>query len=92
MSNALDIDFVYPLQDSNLTVRIKARVTLHHREAYYSIGDFFIEGRTEQVALPVLEIMLVNGLWLHRESGKETAVSASIGGAIERALVAAHKV
>jgi hypothetical protein len=85
MPQTLEIEFDYPLERSPLNVRMKARA-VQHNKGFYSIDEFCIKGRTELIGLPVLEISLAEGKWVHRDSGKETVLSEAIGAAIEGVL------
>ena len=93
MNPPFEIRFEFPLAHSDLTVSLRAAVTVHHSEVYYVVDDFRFAGENyrqrELSLLPAQEIQKVKRddteIWVHKESQRESQLSIAMGRAIEKA-------
>lgn len=93
MDKPFEIKFDFPLEHSTYTVPLKAIAELHHSEPYYVV-DFFTFGDKEPSKravslLPSIEIKYMKkngkgGIWVHKDSERESLLSRAIGKAIEK--------
>ena len=89
-----EIKFDFPVASSNSKISLNATVELHHSEPYFVVHDFFLannhidQGRHS--ILPNQEIKLIkregSGVWVHKDSEKESELSLAIGEGLESAL------
>ena len=87
-----EIRFEFPLAHSDLTVSLRATVTVYHSDVYYVVDDFHFaaagHGR-EPSLLPMQEIQKARRgdgeIWVHKESQRESQLSIALGRAIEKA-------
>ena len=88
-----EISFEFPLAHSDLTISLRATVTVHHSEVYYVVDKFHFAGadpgRREPSLLPAQEIQKMRRgdemIWVHKESQRESQLSISVGRAIDKA-------
>ena len=91
MSKPFEIKFNFPLEHSLHTIPLKATAELHHSEPYYVIDGFYFDsqkpGRSTLSLLPSIQIkykkIAGKGIWVHKDSERESALSQAIGKAIE---------
>jgi len=82
-THSYTIAFDYILGDSRFKISLSADVEVPHSELYYVVRNFR-SGQGHPSLLPDLELKKVNGLWVHRDSEKETDLSIAVGKAIDR--------
>ncbi len=88
-----EIRFEFPLAHSDLTITLRATVTVHHSDIYYVVDNFHFAAadpaRKEPSVLPVQEIQKIKRgskeVWVHKESQRESQLSIALGKAIEKA-------
>ena len=78
------IAFNFRLDNSNLTISLTADIEEHHSDTYYVIKNFRTQSQKERSVLPDVRIKKVKGMWVHCDSGKETALSMEVGNAIDK--------
>jgi hypothetical protein len=78
------IAFNFRLDHSNFTIPLTAEIEVHHSEPYYVVKNFRAQSQKERSILPDVRIKKVNGIWVHCDSSKETALSMEVGEAIDR--------
>ena len=91
MSKPFEIKFNFPLEHSLHTIALKATAELHHSEPYYVIDGFYFDGhkpvKPSLSLLPSIQIkykkIANKGVWVHKDSERESALSQAIGKAIE---------
>ena len=91
MSKPFEIKFNFPLEHSLHTIPLKATAELHHSEPYYVIDGFYFDSqkpvRSTLSLLPSIQIkykkITGKGIWVHKDSERESALSQAIGKAIE---------
>jgi hypothetical protein len=91
MSKSFEIKFNFPLEHSMHTIPLKATAELHHSEPYYVIEGFRFDGKkSEKQSLSLLPSVQIKykkiagkGVWVHKDSERESALSQAIGKAIE---------
>jgi len=97
VNQPFEIRFDFPLANSDMNVSLRARAELHHSDPYYVVDDFrFAQGRRKKnnpsslSLLPKQEIILAeygaSKQWVHRDSGRPSLLSISMGKAIEKTL------
>lgn len=87
-----EIKFDFPLDHSPYTLALKARVRLHASESYYVVDSFLFEKTNQSKSLhsilPDIEIKYLKtatkGMWVHKDSERESQLSQTIGKAIEK--------
>jgi hypothetical protein len=82
IQESYSIDFTLRMENSDLTLSLSGDVEQHHSEMYYLIKNFRIAGCPSPV-LPDIELVKMDGNWVHRESRKETNLSETIGQVID---------
>jgi len=73
------------------TIPLKATAELHHSEPYYVIDGFYFDsqfpGQSKLSLLPGIQLkykkVAGKGIWVHKDSERESALSQAIGKAIE---------
>ena len=93
MNQPLEIRFEFPLAHSDLTISLRATVTVHHSDIFYVVDNFHFAGtnyhQRDLSMLPVQEIQKVrrgdSEIWVHKESQRESQLSIALGRAIEKA-------
>lgn len=91
MEQPFKITFDFPVANSGITIHLNATAQLHHSDPYYVIQDFFFDNAQSEKAfpsvLPPQEIKVIerdgNRIWVHRDSERESQLSAKIGAAID---------
>jgi hypothetical protein len=91
MSKPFKINFNFPLEHSLHTIPLNATVELHHSEPYYAIDGFHFDGhkpvKSSLSLLPSIQLkykkIAGKGIWVHKDSERESALSQAIGKAIE---------
>jgi hypothetical protein len=78
------ISFKCRLDNTNLVILLTAEVELHHSRIYYVVKNFRTANPSTRPVLPNIEIRKVNGIWVHRDSEKETDLSIAAGNAIDQ--------
>jgi hypothetical protein len=94
MSKPFKIKFDFPVADSKLRISINATAELHHSEPYYVVTDFHLEKEKNPAMQPsifpdqeIKQIKLdASGVWVHKDSGRESLLSLAIGEGIEKSL------
>src|SRR5688572_6563157 len=92
MDMPFEIKFDFPLDHSPYTITLKARVQLHASKTYYVVDSFLIEKTNQSKSissiLPDIEIKYLKtaakGIWVHKDSERESQLSQTIGKAIEK--------
>jgi hypothetical protein len=92
MDVPFEIKFDFPLEYSSYTILLKARVQLHSSETYYLVDSFFFDKTSQPGSLisilPDIEIQYLKtakkGIWVHKDSERESVLSRAIGKAIEK--------
>ena len=92
MDIPFEIKFDFPLDHSPYTIALKARVCLHASETYYVVDSFLFEKtnqpKSHSSILPDIEIKYLKtaekGIWVHKDSERESLLSRTIGQAIEK--------
>lgn len=91
MGKPFEIKFNFPLEHSLHTIPLRAMVELHHSEPYYVVEGFHFDGhkpaRSSLSLLPSVQLQYKKiagrGVWVHKDSERESALSQAIGKAIE---------
>jgi len=91
MDQPFKIRFDFPVANSGITIYLNATAQLHHSDPYYVVQDFYFDeapaGQSYPSVLPPQEIKLIerNGVptWVHRDSERESQLSARLGKAID---------
>jgi len=91
MTKSFEIKFNFPLEHSMHTIPLKATAELHHSEPYYVIDGFRFDGhksgKPSISLLPSVQIkykkIAGKGVWVHKDSERESALRQAIGKAIE---------
>jgi hypothetical protein len=78
------ITFNYRLENSSANLPLVADVEQHHSEAWYLITGLKVANRPGGAVLPDIKIRKLNGIWVHRDSEKETNLSVIAGDAIDQ--------
>ena len=77
------ISFSFAVDAANIRLRLEAEVQEHHSKTYYVVSNFRIPGHGDRTVLPPITIRKENGVWVHKDSGKPTDLSAAAGHAID---------
>lgn len=94
MNQPFEIKFDFPLANSDLVVSLRATVEMHHSKPYFVIDHFRFASRRQKKndpsILPPQEILLgeyeSSKQWIHRDSGRPSLLSISMGKAIEKVM------
>jgi hypothetical protein len=78
------IQFNFALDEGQLTVLLEADFEHDSREICYIVKNFRLPGHTQTDILPEIRIKKVDGRWVHRDSGWQTALSQAAGQAIDK--------
>jgi len=92
MNTQFEIKFDFPLDHSSYTIALKANVQFHPLESYYRVDSFLFEETDQSKSLssllPGIEIKYIKtdkkGIWVHKDSERESSLSSAIGKAIEK--------
>jgi hypothetical protein len=76
------IAFDLPLENAHIIVPLTADVVLHRSKLFYVVSNFRKANHNE-VMMPKLEIMRMEGSWVHADSRKESTLSLVVGKAID---------
>lgn len=85
-SASFNICFDFQVDAARSVIQLEADVTEHHSETYYVVTNFRIPGRPVRQILPAITIRKEKGVWVHIDSGNQTALSRAVGAAIEEVL------
>ena len=77
------ISFDCKLENSSLVIHLAADVELHHSKTYYLVKNFRTARDSSRAVLPNIEIKKLNGIWVHRDSEKESNLSMDVGAQID---------
>ncbi|HUB62300.1 MAG TPA: hypothetical protein VL978_16405 [Puia sp.] len=84
MSNAnYSISFSFAVDAAKMRLTLEAEVEEHHSKTYYVVSNFRIPGHGDRIVLPPITIQKEDGVWVHKDSGKPTDLSAAAGRAID---------
>lgn len=92
MDKPFEISFEFPLENSLHTIPLKAKVQLHHSEPHYVVDSFAFRDdnyiKSDISLLPSIDLKYQQkgnkGVWIHKDSGRESLLSRAIGNAIEK--------
>jgi hypothetical protein len=88
ITSAYSIDFVFPLESSQLNIPVTADVEVHHSVTHYLVKNFRAGLKRDHRVLPDIAIKKLNGRWVHTDSEKETHLSNVVGNAIDHSQIA----
>jgi hypothetical protein len=77
------ITFDYQLENSSVTLPLIAVVELYQVKPYYLVNGISVLNRPGGSVLPDMKIRRLEGKWVHRDSDKESTLSAIAGAAID---------
>jgi hypothetical protein len=77
------ITFDYQLENSSVILQLIAVVELYHVKPYYLVNGISVLNRPGGAVLPDMKIRRLEGKWVHRDSDKESTLSAIAGAAID---------
>jgi hypothetical protein len=77
------ITFDYQLENSSVILQLIAVVELYHIQPYYLVNGISVVNRPGGAVLPDMKIRRLDGKWVHRDSDKESTLSAIAGAAID---------
>lgn len=94
MDKPFKIKFDFPVANSDLVLTLNATAQLHHSDPYYLVQDFYFDGpgfdQAHPSLLPPQELKIIrkgdDGIWVHRDSERESILGTQIGKAIDLAL------
>ncbi|HXB10244.1 MAG TPA: hypothetical protein VNW04_24135 [Puia sp.] len=82
-ANLTLIDFTYELKTDSLSIHLMADVE-QLREEEYLIKNIRKRGVQTGELIPPIVLQKLEGIWVHKDSRKETHLSEAVGKAIER--------
>jgi hypothetical protein len=81
------INFQFPYPSKDGYIDMSADVEKHHSETYYIVNKFRLDPhKSGDAILPPISIKKVSGIWVHKDTNKETELSLLVGMAIDKVI------
>jgi len=77
------IAFTYLLENGKIKVDLIADVEEHHSDIWYHVKNFRTVNSGVRHVLPDVQLKKHKGLWVHKDSEKETDLSRAIGAVLD---------